>query len=120
VYTKRFGMDKNTHELIKELPSQLWFQTYRSYAQYSADYRQLPIDQLLPIIEIFQPQYYSDIQRFLKQPFFLDSNSGIHLLKEIQKIDEMRIRYESDKEHAEKRIESLIENIKTNISQHNG
>jgi len=113
-------MDKKTHELIKELSSQLWFQTYRSHAQYSVDYRQLPIENLLPIIQTFQPQYYSDIQQFLKQPFFLDSNSGAHLIKEIQQLDETRIRYESDTKDSRKRIDALIQNIKTNISQQNG
>jgi hypothetical protein len=108
-------MDKNTDELIKEL----WFQTYRSHAQYSVEFRQLPIDELLLVIQAFQPHYYSDIQRFLRQPFFLDSNSGIHLLKEIQQLDETRIRYESDTKDSRKRIDALIQNIKTNISEHN-
>lgn len=115
MYT-RFEMNTNKDNLIKEL----WFETYRNHAQYSVEFRQLPIDELLLVIQVFQPQYHSDIQQFLKQPFFLESNSGIHLIKEIQQLDETRIRYESDTKDSRKRIDTLIQNIKTNISEHDG
>ena len=81
---------KNT----QDLESQLWYQTYRANALHNVGFFQLPIDQLLLVAKVCEPQYYSQIQHFLKQPFFIESKNGIRLFQELQQLDEIRIRYE--------------------------
>lgn len=112
-------MEKKENKSIKELKNELWFQIYNSHALFSGNFKLLPIDDLLLIVETYHSEYHQVLVEFLKQPFFIESKNGNRLVCELQQLDEIRIRYESDIKDSHKTIQTLIEHIQSNIKQHN-
>lgn len=112
-------MEENGNKSIKVLRDELWYQIYNSHALFSGNFKLLPIDQLLLIVELHYSDYHSILVEFLKQPFFAESKNGNRLLSELQQLDETRIRFESETKELHERITTLISHIQTNISQHN-